>query len=102
MNRTIFILVVFGTLFVLNTAAFSGQATPPRNVSITVVELCIVSMSPLELNDCNPVIGGAINGSVGDTYSTGRSYRGSLDDGVISKNIPVLKILFTPTTPNFI
>ena len=67
MNGTVFILVVFGTLFVLNTAAFSGQATPPRNVSITVVELCIVSMSPLELNDCNPVIGGAINGSVGDT-----------------------------------
>lgn len=102
MNRTVFILVAFGTLFVLNTAAFSGQATPPRNVSITVVKLYIVSMSLLELDDCNPVIGGAINGSVDDTWSTGMSYRISIDGSVNSKNIPALKISFTPTTPHFI
>ena len=102
MNRTIFILVVFGTLFVLNAAAFSGQAALPRNVSIAVVEPCIVSMSPLKIDDCNPVIGGAINGSVDDTCPTGMSCRISIDGSVNSKNIPVLKILFTPTTPNFI
>ena len=92
MKRTVLLLVVLGALFVFSTAAYSGQAAPPHNVSITAPKLSIVSISPLKSGDCDLVIGNAINRRVVGTYPTGISCRISPCDFANSKNIEVLKI----------
>ena len=92
MKRTVLLLVVLSTFFVLSIAALSGQATPHRNVSITAPELSIVSLSPLLSGDCDPVVGDALNGNVDDTSLTGNSCRISLCEYAYSKDLEVLRI----------
>jgi spore coat protein U-like protein len=85
MKRLFLIPVVSGLILAFCPPAYSGQSASTLNVSISVVELCTVTTTPLEFGDYNPLEGSAAQGSVEVTCPEGLHYKIALDAGENSK-----------------